>query len=161
MLSQHFATLTADFGVLDADLYGKVAICIAASGALVLWSIGLWFAAIATIGLLEVSYRKRVPFSINTWGMIFPNGVYCLLTLQLGANLEIEFFRIAGTIFSGLTATLWLAMACKTIYLAYGGSIFHAPYLDDAPPELSWAPSKEEDSNVAKADTPQPLHHPD
>jgi tellurite resistance protein TehA-like permease len=72
MLSQHFATLVVGSGVLDADLYGKVVICIATGGALVLWSIGLWFAAISTIGLFEVSYRKHVPFSVNFWGMIFP-----------------------------------------------------------------------------------------
>jgi len=89
------------------------------------------------------------------------SGAYALLTLQLGASLEIEFFRIVGTIFSALTTTLWLAIFCKTIYLAYGGSIFHAPCLADAPLEFNSAQSKEEDDHVAKTETPPGLGNRD
>jgi tellurite resistance protein TehA-like permease len=71
-LSQHFATLIVGSGVSDAAIYGKIAIGIASSGALVLWAIGLWFAAIATLGLLRASYQNRIPFGVNFWGMIFP-----------------------------------------------------------------------------------------
>jgi tellurite resistance protein TehA-like permease len=56
----------------EGALYAKIGIAIAISGALVLWTIGLWFAIISTMGLLEVAYRSSVPFKVNFWGMIFP-----------------------------------------------------------------------------------------
>jgi hypothetical protein len=85
---------------------------------------------------------------------------------------------VVGTIFSALTTTLWLVISCKTIYLAYGGSIFHAPCLDGAPLPLcldnaSLAPSSDgapldpiwpqskEDGEVAGVDALPVLVSPD
>jgi len=110
--------------------------------------------------LLGNDFPKVSPVSLSNCAeynanrlLVVLSGVYSLLTLQLGANLEIEFFRIVGTIFSGFTATLWLAIFCKTIYLAYDGSIFHAPCLDDAPLDFVSSQLKQEDESATKADT--------
>ncbi|KIM30664.1 hypothetical protein M408DRAFT_328198 [Serendipita vermifera MAFF 305830] len=155
MLSHHFSKLISTSDIPNGELYGSIATCIATAGALVLWSIGFWFGVIAIISLVEFFYNSRIPFGVNFWGMIFPNGVYCLLTLQLGAYLDIDFFRVTGTVFSAFTAVLWFAISCKTLYLARGGAIFHAPCLDDVP--LNWpAESKQENGSAAEPDAPRP-----
>ncbi|CAG7850521.1 Sulfite efflux pump SSU1 {ECO:0000303/PubMed:17322211} [Serendipita indica DSM 11827] len=147
LLSNHLATLSSSLGI-DGAFYGKVFIVLGASGALTLWSIGLWFGIIATIGLVEAAIRYRIPFRINYWGTIFPTGVYSLLTMQLGHNLDVSFFRIIGTIFSTITGLLWLGIAIKTCYHTFEGSIFHAPCLDDTPNTRPWRKHSPEDTQV-------------
>ncbi|KAG8858916.1 Plasma membrane sulfite pump involved in sulfite metabolism [Serendipita sp. 411] len=137
LLSKHFNTLISGLGVEEA-LYGKIAIALATAGALTLWSIGSWLGIIAALGLVEATYTSKIHFRVNFWGMVFPLGVYSLLTIQLGHELNLQFFRICGTILSAITGLLWLGISSKTVYLAFDGTIFIAPCLDDKPHIRPW-----------------------
>ncbi|PVG02365.1 hypothetical protein CPB86DRAFT_780318 [Serendipita vermifera] len=138
LLSRQYAALVSAAGIADADIYGKIVTVMGTGVSLTLWAIGLWFGITSTIGLVEVCIRTSVPFRVNFWGMIFPNGVYSLLTLQLGKDLDSYFFRILGTTFSAITAILWAFIAVKSSWLAFEGEIFQAPCLDDASLNMPW-----------------------
>jgi len=69
---------------------------------------------------------------------VFPNGVYTLLTLQLGKALDSPFFTNFGVGWAVVTMTLWVLLAIPTVRYAFEGSIFHAPCLAQA--ELALAP---------------------
>jgi hypothetical protein len=70
--------------------------------------------------------------------------------LQLGKDLGLVVFGVLGPIFSGFTALLWSVIAAKTVYLAYGGSIFHAPCLD-----AQWPNRPTEDTEITQLPKPQ------
>lgn len=73
VLCKHFATLAPlKTSFIDAEVYGKIVIAMATSGALALWSIGLWFGILSLIGITEISLSSSVAFKINFWGMVFP-----------------------------------------------------------------------------------------
>jgi tellurite resistance protein TehA-like permease len=76
LLSKQFSTLVSATGIMDGELYGKVAIVMGTSVALSLWAIGLWFGVISTLGLVEICSRTSIPFRVNFWGMVFPT--YCV-----------------------------------------------------------------------------------
>ncbi|KAG8748996.1 Plasma membrane sulfite pump involved in sulfite metabolism [Serendipita sp. 396] len=137
LLGRHFNTLSSRLGIEEA-LYGKIAMALAAAGALTIWSIGSWLGIIAALGLVEATCTSKIHFRVNFWGMVFPLGVYSLLTMQLGHDLNLQFFRVCGTILSAITGLLWLGISSKTLYLAFDGTIFIAPCLDDKSQIRPW-----------------------
>jgi tellurite resistance protein TehA-like permease len=54
----------------------------------------------------SVLRKQRVPFSIGYWGTIFPNGVFALLTVELGSVLGSPVLNYLGAIFSGELKTI-------------------------------------------------------
>jgi len=69
----------------------------------------------------------HVPF----WGLIFPNGVYANLTIELYKELDSSFFRILGAAYSVATLILWISVSARTIMLVRNQRIFEAPCLED------------------------------
>jgi tellurite resistance protein TehA-like permease len=69
-------------------------------GAWVLWSMGVGWVLISVSSLWAVARRASVPFSLSYWGTIFPNGVFALLSIQLGKVLNSPFFHYFGAIWS-------------------------------------------------------------
>jgi tellurite resistance protein TehA-like permease len=81
-------------------LSGQMIYSFCFSGAFVLWSLGIAWLAVslsATFGLLRT---QKIPFSVAYWGLVFPNGVFALLSLQLGKVLDSPFFHYFGAIYS-------------------------------------------------------------
>ncbi|KAG8838138.1 hypothetical protein FRC18_006171 [Serendipita sp. 400] len=58
--------------------------------------------------------------------MVSPLGVQSLLTMQLGHELDYQFFRVCETVLSAITDLLWLGISSKTVYLAFDDTIFNA-----------------------------------
>jgi len=96
-----------------------------------LWSLATAWLILAVLALSETLLRNRVPFKLTFWGMIFPNGVYANLTLQLASTLDSSFFRVWGTIYAGFTLLLWTYAVMRTVPSVWNGEIFQAPCLDD------------------------------
>ncbi|KAH7923732.1 hypothetical protein BV22DRAFT_1014841 [Leucogyrophana mollusca] len=88
----------------------------------------------------------NIPFSLAYWGLVFPNGVYALLSVQLGAVLNSGFFRVFGAIWSVIVFILWLSISIRTIPAVLDRSIFNAPYLAAVPSLLPFA-QRQTDSN--------------
>lgn len=101
------------------------AVCFCAAWAL--WSMGLIWLCIAFASIYTVFRRQRVPFSVAYWGTIFPNGVFALLTVELGTVLESPVLNFLGAIFSVLVLLLWMFVFAKTIPAIWDTSVFNSP----------------------------------
>lgn len=67
----------------------------------ILWSMGICWICIAVLSIFSVLKQSGTPnFGLAYWGLIFPNGVYALLSVQLGTALDSEFFRVFGALWS-------------------------------------------------------------
>ncbi|KAG8957079.1 Plasma membrane sulfite pump involved in sulfite metabolism, partial [Tulasnella sp. 408] len=98
--------------------------------AFMLWVIGIWFLIPATVAL---STSRGPPFGLPYWGLIFPSGVYTLLTIQLGTKINSTFIHIIGTIYALAIFCMFTVISFKTIKQLRSGKMFHAPCLDDQP----------------------------
>ncbi|EJC97931.1 uncharacterized protein FOMMEDRAFT_129830 [Fomitiporia mediterranea MF3/22] len=67
---------------------------------------------------------KRLPFKVTFWGMIFPNGVYANLTIQLSNTLDSHILRVWGSIYAVWTLLLWLFAVLNTMRTLKNGSIY-------------------------------------
>lgn len=107
-------------------IYG-VCFCVA----YLLWSMGICWIIIACFSIANQLKQGKIPFSIAYWGLIFPNGVFCLLSLQLAKVLDSGFFRVFAALWIVITFLIWVFAMAFTIPAVINGSIFKAPYLSD------------------------------
>ncbi|EJD03267.1 uncharacterized protein FOMMEDRAFT_123503 [Fomitiporia mediterranea MF3/22] len=94
-----------------------------------LWSFATCWLLLAILALGDVLKRNSLPFKITFWGMIFPNGVYANLTIQLGRTLDSRILHIWGAIYAVATFLLWCFAMARTLPSIWDGSIFEAPCL--------------------------------
>lgn len=74
----------------------------------ILWSMGICWICIALSSISTVLSQSGAPsFGLAYWGLVFPNGVYALLSVQLGNVLDSEFFRVFGSVW---TCTFFMTM---------------------------------------------------
>ncbi|KAG0704523.1 voltage-dependent anion channel-domain-containing protein [Suillus ampliporus] len=83
---------------------------------------------------LVLKKEGSIPFSIAYQGLIFPNAVFALLSVQLGNVLNSSFFHGFGAVWTVIVFILWLSIFARTIPAVIDRSIFVAP--DIAPPPL-------------------------
>ncbi|EKM54267.1 uncharacterized protein PHACADRAFT_258005 [Phanerochaete carnosa HHB-10118-sp] len=103
-------------------------------GAYALWSMGLAWILLALISIAHVARTQgRLAFSMAYWGLIFPNGTFALLSLQLARVLDSPFFRAFGAAWACVVFTLWLTVFVRSIPSFIDGSMFKAPYVIDGP----------------------------
>lgn len=103
-------------------------------GGYVLWSMGFAWILLALISIGHVVRSNKVPFSLAYWGIIFPNGTFALLSVQLAKVLDSGFFRAFGAAWSCIVFLLWLVVFIRSIPSFIDGSMFKAPYVIDGPP---------------------------
>ncbi|KAH8083781.1 voltage-dependent anion channel-domain-containing protein [Cristinia sonorae] len=108
--------------------------------AYLLFSMGVAWILVALCSIGAVIRSSPVPFSMAYWGLIFPNGVFALLVVQLGKVLDSPFFRAFGAIWSCVTFIIWLCVFIRSIPSFIDGSLFKAPYVSDDLPEPAPAP---------------------
>ncbi|EMD37557.1 hypothetical protein CERSUDRAFT_114196 [Gelatoporia subvermispora B] len=118
----------------QSALAGQMIFATCFSGAYVLWSMGICWIIIAVCSIAHVRRLNKLPFGMAYWGLIFPNGVYSLLCVELGKILESPFFRAFGAVWSSVTFLLWLVVFTRSIPSFIDGSMFKAPYVPDFPP---------------------------
>lgn len=106
-------------------------------GAYVLWSMGFAWILLALISIGHV-YRTTgtISFSMAYWGLIFPNGTFALLSVQLAKVLDSPFFRAFGAAWSCVVFSLWLVVFVRSIPSFIDGSMFKAPYVIDGPASI-------------------------
>jgi len=113
-------------------------------GAYILWSMGICWIIISSYSIFSVLKKEgKIPFSITYHGLIFPNAVYALLSVQLGNVLDNSFFHGFGAAWTGenhnnvlfetllipivIVFIMWLSIFAKTILGVIDRSIFVAP----------------------------------
>ncbi|KAH8119506.1 voltage-dependent anion channel [Phellopilus nigrolimitatus] len=101
--------------------------------AFALWSFATCWLLLALLALGDTLLKNTLPFKITFWGMIFPNGVYANLTIQLAGTIDSRILRVWGAIYAVFTLLLWLFATSRTLPSVWDGSIFEAPCLAAKP----------------------------
>ncbi|KAI0675138.1 voltage-dependent anion channel [Trametes maxima] len=117
--------------VLHQENIADIIAVLSLAVALVLWSLATMWMIYAVLAVIEVLQQTRFPFTQIFWGLIFPNGVYANLTIQLYRTIDAPFFRVWGAIYSIVTLILWAAVFVRTCSLVHNGAIFQSPCLED------------------------------
>ncbi|GLB37103.1 putative voltage-dependent anion channel [Lyophyllum shimeji] len=133
LIGQNFKSLLPlDHGVSDflksreaGQIIHTVCICMA----FMLWSLAVMSIIFALMGIFETVRHRRIPFGLPFWGLVFPNGVFANLTINLSIAFDSNFFRILGSIYSIATFLVWVFVATRTVALVYDRSIFE-PQVD-------------------------------
>ncbi|KAK0504623.1 voltage-dependent anion channel [Armillaria luteobubalina] len=135
LLGQFFkSVLPLHYGnseLLNAEATGATIHVICTIISLILWSLASMWLFFAVLGVQNVLRQTRIPFKVQVWGIIFPNGVYANLTLNLASTFDSPFFRVWGSIYSVATLIVWCLVASRTVMLAWNKQIFEAPCLGD------------------------------
>ncbi|KAG2342894.1 C4-dicarboxylate transporter/malic acid transport protein [Suillus weaverae] len=76
---------------------------------------------------LVLKKEGGIPFSLAYHGLIFPNAVFALLSVQLGNVLNSNVFRGFGAAWTVVVLILWLSIFARTILAVIDRSIFVAP----------------------------------
>ncbi len=121
----------ADFP--QSQLAGQMIFAGCFIGGYILWSMGFAWIIIACISIGHVARTNKLPFSMAYWGLIFPNGTFALLSVQLSKVLDSPFFRAFGAAWSCVVFTLWIVIFVRSIPSFIDGSMFKAPYVIDGP----------------------------
>ncbi|KAF9227492.1 hypothetical protein BS17DRAFT_775604 [Gyrodon lividus] len=117
-----------------SSMAGQLVYSFCFCGSYILWSMGICWIVIALSSISSVLKRSGVPpFGLAYWGLIFPNGVYALLSVQLGNVLDSGFFRAFGALWSCITFLLWVTISIRTVPALIDRSIFNAPCLAASP----------------------------
>ena len=117
----------------DLALAGQMIFAGCFLGAYILWSMGFAWILLALISISHVARTNKLGFSMAYWGLIFPNGTFALLSVQLSKVLDSPFFRAFGAAWSCVVFSLWVAIFIRSIPSFIDGSMFKAPYVIDGP----------------------------
>ncbi|KAG1832457.1 voltage-dependent anion channel [Suillus variegatus] len=107
---------------------GQIIFSFCFCGAYILWSMGICWIIISSNSILSVLKKEgAIPFSITYQGLIFPNAVFALLSVQLGNVLNSDIFRGFGAAWTVIVFILWLGIFARTSLAVIDRSIFVAP----------------------------------
>ncbi|KAF8070179.1 voltage-dependent anion channel [Lyophyllum atratum] len=135
LIGQNFkALLPLDHGSSDflrsinaGEVIDVVCVCVA----FLLWSLAVMTIVFALLGIVDTLRQTRVPFGLSFWGLVFPNGVFANLTINLSVTLDSKFLRVLGAIYAIATFIVWIFVATRTLALVYDRTIFEVPMDDD------------------------------
>jgi len=88
-----------------------------------LWSMSIAWIVVSFFSAFYVLRGESSTFSLSYWGLVFPNGVFALLSVQLGKVLDSPFFRAFGAVWTGVVFLLWLCIFLRSIPSIIDGSI--------------------------------------
>lgn len=93
---------------------------------IILWGFAIvWF----IVAVITIATSGGFPFNMGWWGFIFPVGVFTLLTMTIGEELESRFFKVTSCVLTGMCIIMWLVVAAGTIQRSISGKMFFAPCL--------------------------------
>ncbi|KAI0812725.1 voltage-dependent anion channel [Irpex lacteus] len=142
----------------QSELAGQMIYAGCFIGGYILWSMGFAWIFISLISIWHVRRDNKLPFSMAYWGLIFPNGTFALLSVQLSKALDSGFFRAFGAAWSCVVFTLWVTVFIRSIPSFIDGSMFKAPYVIDAPAKPA-SPFDLEKSEAAPSGTCTPQNN--
>ena len=98
-------------------------------GSLLLLGFGMWWLGMAMLMTLK-HVGAQLSFNLGWWGMTFPLGVFCLATLQLAQQLQLNGLQNIGYGLATLLLLLWGLVMSKTVAGFYAGRLFFSPCLN-------------------------------
>ncbi|KAG7441859.1 uncharacterized protein BT62DRAFT_923072 [Guyanagaster necrorhizus] len=145
--------------LLTAGTTGESVNVLCTTAAVALWSLESMWLFFAILGMYTVLRQTRVPFKLEIWGIIFPNGVYANLTLSLAKSLDSPFFRVWGAVYAVATLVMWCLVASRTLTLVYSKQIFEAPSLVMVVEGKNESEPESERTYIDAATSTSPLPH--
>lgn len=130
-------------------------------GAYILWSMGFAWIILALISISHVARTNKLTFSMAYWGLIFPNGTFALLSVELSKVLDSPFFRAFGAAWSCVVFTLWVLIFLRSIPSFIDGSMFKAPYVIDGPRSIPTFDVEKEQRQQSSSTLTQPDGQPE
>lgn len=110
----------------QSEIAGQLfyALCFGAS--YICWCMGF---AWILLSVLSIARRwNSIPrFWISHWGLVFPNGTFALLSVQLGNVLESPFYHGFGAAWSILVCLVWAGLMIRSIPAFIDGTMFLPP----------------------------------
>lgn len=115
----------------EIALAGKMIFSVCFCGAYILWCMGIAWIMLSLFSILR-RVKKLPKFGIAWWGIVFPNGTFALLTVQLGNVLESRFYHGFGAAWSILVFVAWTVLMLRSIPAFITGTMFlpPTPYLE-------------------------------
>ncbi|KAF8804691.1 C4-dicarboxylate transporter/malic acid transport protein [Phlegmacium glaucopus] len=128
-----FPSQSDDF--LNATSTGAIVevMCICAS--FLLWSLATMWILYALLGVYSGLRQSRIAFRLSFWGLVFPNGVYANLSIQLGIIFDSKAFRVFGSFYAVCTLLIWLSVAIRSLLELKNFYLFANTSLNPSPPE--------------------------
>lgn len=121
---QAVASLSGDM-LLDS-LVGTIVHTLCMCSAYAFWCVGLAWVVVACVAL-STHWSQLPPFGLCYWSIVMPNGVFALLTLQLGAALDSKFFCLCGTAWTAFVFVAWVGVFGRTVFSVISGLISSPP----------------------------------
>ena len=113
---------------LSGQMFFSVCFCFA----YILWCMGICWIMLSLFAIFR-RVKKLPRFGIAWWGLVFPNGTYALLSVQLGNVLESRFYHGFGAAWSIVVFTVWTVLMIRSIPAFITGTMFLPPayYLEE------------------------------
>jgi len=112
--------------LLAMDGFGPTMYILCISAALCLWAATTMWFGFVILAVQRTARQGMLPYKLPFWSLIFPVGIYAILTILLYRNLNSGFLRIYAAILCVTTTLLWLLAFLRTL-----GTIPHAGIFDN------------------------------
>jgi len=123
LFAENFQTqlpLTSGSSVfLRSELAGPILYAICLCAGFTLWALSTAWIIFTLLAIGHVVRRESIGFGPTYWGLIFPNGVYAGLSIQLGNMVEAPVFRVWGAIYACATFITWIYIVIRVIHRQY------------------------------------------
>ena len=115
----------------EIEIAGKLLFSVCFCGAYVLWCMGLAWILLSVFSIFR-RVRRLPRFGIAWWGLVFPNGTFALLSVQLGNVLDSRFYHGFGAAWSLIVFMMWTVLMLWSIPAFVTGTMFlpPAPYYE-------------------------------
>ncbi|KAF8973295.1 voltage-dependent anion channel [Flammula alnicola] len=114
--SSLFPTISSTTEVVTSRSAGMIVNVVCTCLSFVLWSLATMWILYALLAVYTALCKSVIAFRISFWGLVFPNGVYANLTIQLANTFNSRAFRVWGAIYAIATLVLWMSIFIRSIW---------------------------------------------
>lgn len=88
----------------------------------VLWGLGLWWLAVATVLLGRYLRQGPLPYGVGWWAFTFPLGAFTVATLQLARHWDTPAVEWFGAVLFLALLAFWLTVSVRTVGAVRSGA---------------------------------------
>jgi tellurite resistance protein TehA-like permease len=106
-----------------------------------IWLLGFWFSALSTVSVLWGI--KKMHFTLNQWGVIFPNVGLTIAAIYIGRALDSAGIKAVTSAMSMVLVALWFLTAVMNIWALYKKQVLW-PGMDEDMEDVGGQPEQED-----------------
>ncbi|KAI0035848.1 voltage-dependent anion channel [Vararia minispora EC-137] len=110
--------------LLQLNSFGPAMYAFSIAIAFGLWATTTMWLVFIVLAVQRTARQGMLPFQLPFWSMIFPIGIYAILTILLSRNFDSPFLRVYGFILCIMTTLLWLLAFFRTLRTIPQAGIF-------------------------------------